>query len=107
MASIATVARRVIDITPKTDAFAQAFKKGRVGIYAVNLATSETLTYVVIYGHTGARKNPKDAAATDILLQIAHAEMEAQPNGPKVIAGDLNADPKNLPHLQSLVNNEG
>ena len=107
MASITTAARRVIELTPKTEAFAQAYKKGRVGIYAVNLTKSKTITYVIIYGHTGGRKDPKEAAATNILLQIAHAELEVQPKGPKVIAGDLNADPKNLPHLQSLVNNEG
>ena len=78
-----------------------------MGIYAINLTKSKVLMYVIIYGHTGGRKDPKDAAATNTLLKIAHEELETQPKGPKVIAGDLNADPKNLPHLLSLVNNEG
>ena len=107
VASITNAARRVIELTPKTEAFAQAYKKGRMGIYAVNLTESKTLTYVIIYGHTGGRIGPKEAAATNILIQIAHAEMEAQPKGPKVIAGDLNADPTNLPHLQDMVNDQG
>jgi len=70
--------RRIIELTPKTEAFAQAYKKGRMGIYAVNLTKSKTLTYMIIYGHTGGRIGPKEAAAAKILIKIAHAEMEAQ-----------------------------
>ena len=41
VASITTASRRVIEITAKTDAFRQAAKRGRLGIYAVNLTKNK------------------------------------------------------------------
>ena len=105
--SITTHARRAIEVKPKTEAFKKAIEKGKLGIVAVNLTKSKVLTYVVLYGHTGGRKDQKQADATDALLKIAHTELDAQPKGPKMIAGDLNADPSNLPFLQKVCETDG
>ena len=61
----------------------------------------------MLYGHTGGRKDPKQAEATNALLKIAYEELDAQPKGPKLIAGDLNADPTNLPFLQTMCQVDG
>ena len=81
--------------------------RSRVGMFAVNLTKGKVLTYVVLYGHTGGRKDQKQAAATNALLIIAHEELDAQPKGPKLLAGDLNADPSNLPFLQTMCQTDG
>ena len=65
------------------------------------------IMYAVIYGHTGGRKDPKAAIATNALIQVVHGELDAQPKGPKIMAGDLNADVPNLPFLQTMIQNDG
>ena len=92
---------------PKTEAFKKATERGRVGIVAVNLMKGKVLTYVVLYGHTGGRKDQKQADATNLLLKLSYEELDAQPKGPKLIAGDLNADPSNLPFLQTMCQTDG
>jgi hypothetical protein len=77
--SITTQARRAIQVTHKTEAFRKANEKGRIGIFAVNLIRGKTLTYVVLYGHTGGRKDPKQSVVTNVLLKIAFDELDAQP----------------------------
>ena len=89
-------------MTPRTEAFRKAVAKGRIGIFAVNLTKGKVLTYVVVYGHTGRRKDQKRADATDALLKIAFLELDTQSKGSKLVAGDLNADPANLPTLQIM-----
>ena len=75
--AITTQARRAIRVTANTEAFRKATDKGRVGIFAVNLTRRKTLTYVVLYGHTGGRKDLKQAEATNALLEIVFEELEA------------------------------
>ena len=55
--SITTQARRAIQVTLRTEAFSKAVDKGRIGICAVNLTKGKVLTDVVLYGHTGGRKD--------------------------------------------------
>ena len=47
------------------------------------------------------------ADATNALLKTAHQELDAQPKGPKLVVGDLNADPGNLPFLQTMCQVDG
>ena len=105
--SITTAARRAIQVTPKTEAFKKATARGRVGMFAINLTKSKVVTYVVLYGHTGGRKDAKQAEATNCLLKIAYEELDAQPKGPKILAGDFNVDPSELPFLQTMCQIDG
>ena len=56
-----------------------------------------------MYGHTGRRKDATASKATNTLSKLAHGELNAQPKGPKIIHGDLNADTLSLPHLCTLI----
>ncbi len=62
--------------------------------------------YAIIDGHTGGRTDAAQAAATNTLLKIVREERDAQPEGPKTVAGDLNTDTKHRPALQQMTEKE-
>ena len=54
----------------------------------------------IIYGWTGGAQDAKAAARTSDLIRIVFLELQAQPDGPQYIMGDLNASVPDLASLQ-------
>ena len=72
-----------------------AVATGRRAMYFIDMG-GVTLVIAVVYGWTGAKKGTPEAARTDDLLTIIQMQLEALPQGPKLIAGNLNG-PRSLP----------
>ena len=90
-----------------TDDYLDALSTGRYCIYSVD-PEHFTLVIAIIYGWIGARKGTATVARTDDLLTIAHNQLNKLPDGPKVIAGDLNGRVDAFGTLQNLLqSNEG
>ena len=99
--------RTLIEVRPLTDTFKAALKSGRVALYAINLHQGCVLMVWVLYGHTGAASNPKQAAKTAKLLRAVEEEMAAQPRGPQLLLGDLNDDVMHIDYTARLLRQEG
>ena len=57
----------------------------------------------VIYGFTNGAKLPTQAAKTNAIISAIIDEMRAHPECPILIAGDLNAEPSDIPAMSELV----
>ena len=73
--------------------------KGRVQLYALALAPQVTILIYNMYGWTGANHHKEAAKRTSDLLDAILSDMQAQPQGPAIIMGDLNGDPSTFPNL--------
>ena len=69
-------------------------------MYALEAKGGHTLTFVVIYGWTGGAQDARAAARTSDLIDIVLKELSAQPDGPTLIVGDVNAGVADVPALR-------
>ena len=100
MGAICRAPHNFVVVKPLTAEFAELDSTGRVGIYSVECKGGHTLTFVVVYGWTGGAQSASAAAKTSDLLSIVFRELQAQPDGPQYITGDLNASVPDLAALQ-------
>ena len=92
---------------PRTDRQASCTAAGRSLFSLVSLTDSLVLPSVSAYGMVNGHSDLNARSYTNDLLDAAATELNQWPPGPKVIAGDLNADADDLEVLQRLINEEG
>ena len=90
---------RCIEVEPLTKELAEIDGCGRAGIYAVQCSKLVTLTIVILYGWSGGAQDVCLANRTDDLIARSHCELQAQPDGPRLICRDSNANTWNIPTL--------
>ena len=61
----------------------------------------------VVYGWVNGRGNERNAKRTDSLFHAIRDELPFRPIGPKLIGGDINCDPSQLPSLTCLLKGLG
>ena len=83
-----------------------AEKGGRCKIVCFD-AGGSTVACGIVYGWTGANKGSNEAARTDDLITIIHAQLDAMEPGPKLIMGDLNGSLENSPTALALIKEHG
>ena len=98
---------KAVLIKPISPQFKEAFKTGRMGFFGIELGFYTSLVIVAIYGWSGGRQDTAKGRRTDSLIKISSRELAMQPQGPKAIAGDMNADSSRLLTMQSLTREEG
>ena len=98
--------RKVVKVKPRSDSFKRAVTTGRVEHYAQDIGCSTTLSIFSIYGWTGGHQVRKQACRTDAIIAAIHDEVQRQPTGPVIIAGDLNGETKDFRTLQDMLDHE-
>ena len=93
-------------VTEAAEDYNDAFASGRCAIYNID-CQGATITIAVIYGWTGAKVGSINASRTDDLLAICLAQLSAMPDGPKLIAGDLNGTTACFPTLTIMTTEQG
>eukprot|EP00973_Karenia_brevis_P093592 12418051-Karenia_brevis.AAC.1 len=100
MAAIAKSRVKIVKVQPNTEDFVRISQNGRVQMTGIILPSNVLLIVVNIYGWTNGHISAKSSQRTNDMLQIVFQELQSQPVGPRVILGDLNADPQDIPSLQ-------
>ena len=95
-----------IDVPPQTDSFKDAVATGRCNHHAIEIGCSTTVSVYNLYGWTGGHTNPIAAGRTNKLVCSCHAEMDQHPPGPRLLVGDLNAEPEDLVQLMHMTTEE-
>ena len=93
----------VTNIQPTTEHLHGCIDNGRFAIVAIHLPDNVMLYVANAYGWTRGSWDDKAAQRTSDLLEAIIAESATLPPGPRIIFGNLNADPENLPSLQAAL----
>eukprot|EP00973_Karenia_brevis_P051243 7117758-Karenia_brevis.AAC.1 len=94
---------KIVKIQPNTEQFINLQNGGRVQLTAIILPNDVVIFLVNIYCWTNGHTNTLAADRSDDLMHIVLLELQSQPQGHRIIAGDLNADVCDLPSLQSVI----
>ena len=89
-------------VKPHTQAFAEIAKTGRVNINLCTLGC-QPVYLICVYGWTNGHRCRTAADRTDALFLALRAEMNCLPPHPKIIMGDINATPDDLPTLACML----
>eukprot|EP00973_Karenia_brevis_P064562 8970211-Karenia_brevis.AAC.1 len=89
----------MIKLHPTTLAFQNIQNNGRVQLIGVVLPGDVVLVVVNIYGWTNGHTCTQASQRTDDMFDVIFQELRSLPDGPKIILGDLNADPVDIPIL--------
>jgi hypothetical protein len=95
--------KEIICPAPKGSQMKLINGKGRVQLYAIELARDVYVLIYNIYGWTNAAKIKSAAQRTDDIIATIIEDMEMQPPGPAFILGDLNGDINNFETLKQEV----
>ena len=74
-----------------------------VHLHVAPSSSSGGFSCYVIYGFTNGAKLPTQAARTNAIITAIIDEMRVHPECPILIAGDLNADPSDIPAMSVLL----
>ena len=74
-----------------------------VRLHVAPSSSSGGFSCYVIYGFTNGAKLPTQAARTNAIITAIIDEMRVHPECPILIAGDLNADPSDIPATPELL----
>ena len=87
----------VYQVPPFTLIFKSQHERGRVvHLHVAPSSSSGGFSYYVIYGFINGAKLLFQAVKTNAIISAIIAEMQAHPECPILIAGDLNAEPSDL-----------
>eukprot|EP00973_Karenia_brevis_P056534 7864090-Karenia_brevis.AAC.1 len=100
VAAIAHHHIKIIKLQPNTSAFKDIMYNGRVQMIGICLPGDIVLNVVNLYAWTNGHTCGEAALRTNDLVEIVLAELKTHPEGPRIILGDLNADPDDVPVLQ-------
>ena len=92
---------KFIRLRPVTQKLQQCIDNGRVQLVALMLPHDVLLVIANVYCWTNGHQDTTAAMRSDDLLHAIFSEFDALPEGPKMLVGDLNADPSDLPTLQT------
>eukprot|EP00973_Karenia_brevis_P062664 8713665-Karenia_brevis.AAC.1 len=67
------------------------------------LPSNVVLIVVNLYCWTNGHLSEKASQRSEDLMKIVVNELSSQPEGPRIILGDLNANPEDIPTLQNLL----
>ena len=87
----------------KTTDFQTAIDSGRCGHHALEIGSHATLGVGNFYGWQGGHTNTCAAARTNKLIVAYTNEIEHHPPSPRILCGDLNCEPEDLPQLLHLM----
>eukprot|EP00973_Karenia_brevis_P047412 6582859-Karenia_brevis.AAC.1 len=94
---------KLIKLEPLTSAFLTLSESGRAQLVGVILPNGIILQIVNFYCWTNGHTNATARQRTTDLIQIALDELAMQPDGPKMLAGDLNADIDDIISLKCVI----
>eukprot|EP00973_Karenia_brevis_P019453 2668924-Karenia_brevis.AAC.1 len=89
----------MIKINPVTTAFKNIQHNGRVQLTGLLLPNNVLLIVANVYCWTNGHTCTAASTRSDDMLHIVVEELACHPHGPRIILGDLNADPEDLPTL--------
>ena len=81
---------------PRTKAMALCHKAGRADTYCLDLGGGDTVMIHVIYLWTGSTNDSRSNSRSDDVINAIQEEIVCMPEGPQIIIGDMNAEPRDL-----------
>ena len=78
-------------------------ENGRVQLIGICLPGGIVLVVANIYGWTGGHQNKHARLRTDSMIAIILQQFDHLPSGPKLLVGDFNCEPQDLPSLHTLL----
>ena len=89
---------QMIQTTTHTDDFKEAYESGRITKHIVDLGWEEHIIIYCLYGVSGG--TPEAKKITGHLVANARNEMQFDPLRPKLLVGDINAEPASIPAIR-------
>ena len=76
-------------------------------LFCIELGAGHHVYVFVIYGYTGGHANKVQASRTSKIVRACTNKLDAHPQGPAAICGDVNADVKDIPSLAKFIQAQG